>query len=401
MAEDKNVKNMLEHLMKNLLVEDIEEIELRNVTIELDELELDLKTVAQTLPAEIWERILKPEVEEKVEKEVEIPEYEPPVEEYEGCVAEVQIGATRSDGGSRDRVVVLGGERAYFPFEEPRPNPPVVTFDVFDTPDVGIPGPIREELGDVIEDPVDWARTVVKRYGVDIVTVHLVSTSPKLHDAPVEEAMETLEDILDAVKVPIIVGGSGDPEKDVEVFVKAAEVCEGERVMLSSINEDMDFERVVEAAKEHGHVVLTFAPVDVNLMKSLNKKVLNRGLSKEDVVMDPTTCALGYGIEYTIDVMTRIRLAALKGDEHLQMPISSGSTNAWAAREAWMKEESWGPREYRGPLWEAVTATTVALCGADLLMMFHPWAVQVVMEAMEYMAEGRVTGDAYVTDVIA
>ncbi len=401
MSERERVDELLEKLLNRVLGEGgVEEVELRNVSIEVEELELDLRTVAQALPREVWERLVKPRAEE-ARREVEVPEYEPPVEEYEGEVAEVQLGATRSEGGTRDRVVKLGGERAYFVFEGPRPNPPVVTFDVFDTPDVGIPGPIREELGDVVEDPVDWARTVVKRYDVDVITLHLVSTSPKLHDAPVEEAMKTLEDVLDAVKVPVIVGGSGDPEKDVELFVKAAEVCEGERVMLSSINEDMDFERVVDAAKEYGHVVLTFAPVDVNMMKTLNKKVLNRGLSKEDVVMDPTTCALGYGIEYTVDVMTRIRLAALRGDEYLQMPISSGSTNAWAAREAWMKEESWGPREYRGPLWEAVTATTVALCGADLLMMFHPWAVRVVQEALEHMGRERKGGDAYVTDFIA
>jgi len=387
-----------EEIIKSVLgaLEDAEEVELRNVAIEVEEMEIDFRTAAQVIPMEILKRL----GERKEKAAPEIPEYEPPVGEYESEIAEVTIGATKSEGGTRDRVVVLGGEKAYFPFEAPRPNPPVVTFDVFDTPDVGIPGPIRQELGDVVEDPVDWARAVVKRYGVDIVTIHLVSTSPKMHDTPVEEAMKLLEDILDAVKVPIIVGGSGDPEKDVEVFVKAAEVCEGERVMLSSINEDMDFERVVEAAKEYGHVVLTFAPIDVNMMKSINKRVLNRGLKPEDVVMDPTTCALGYGIEYTIDAMTRIRLAGLQGDEYLRMPISSGSTNAWAAREAWMKNEEWGPREYRGPLWEAVTATTVALCGADLLMMFHPWAVQTVMEAMEYLAEGRIIGDARVTDFI-
>ena len=32
--------------------------------------------------------------------------------------------------------------------------------------------------------------------------------------------------------------------------------------------------------------------------------------------MDPTTGALGYGIEYGYSVMERLRLAALQGDTH-------------------------------------------------------------------------------------
>ncbi|HID43675.1 MAG TPA: acetyl-CoA synthase subunit delta, partial [Archaeoglobaceae archaeon] len=67
-------------------------------------------------------------------------------------------------------------------------------------------------------------------------------------------------------------------------------------------------------------------------------------------------------------------------------PISSGTTNAWGAREAWMKDSpieddtSWGPREYRGPLWELVTGLTLSLAGVDLFMMMHPGAVNALKE---------------------
>jgi acetyl-CoA decarbonylase/synthase complex subunit delta len=73
----------------------------------------------------------------------------------------------------------------------------------------------------------------------------------------------------------------------------------------------------------------------------------------------------------------------LKGDKDLQFPISCGVTNAWAAREAWMNEPKWGPREYRGPLWETVTALTVLMAGADIMMMLHPTAVKIVKEVIE------------------
>jgi acetyl-CoA decarbonylase/synthase complex subunit delta len=84
--------------------------------------------------------------------------------------------------------------------------------------------------------------------------------------------------------------------------------------------------------------------------------------------------------------MERIRLAGLSGDNELNFPMSSGTTNAWGAREAWMvssplKEDSdWGPREYRGPIWEIVTGLTLSLAGTDILMMMHPTAVQVLKE---------------------
>ncbi|MHC1580177.1 MAG: CO dehydrogenase/acetyl-CoA synthase subunit delta, partial [Methanopyraceae archaeon] len=125
---ERRLEDLLRELLDRILGEgEVREVELRDVSIEADELELELRTVAQALPREVWERLVRPRAE-AVEREVEVPEYEPPVEEYEGEVAEVQLGATRSEGGTRDRVVKLGGERAYFVFESPRPNPPVVTF---------------------------------------------------------------------------------------------------------------------------------------------------------------------------------------------------------------------------------------------------------------------------------
>jgi acetyl-CoA decarbonylase/synthase complex subunit delta len=94
--------------------------------------------------------------------------------------------------------------------------------------------------------------------------------------------------------------------------------------------------------------------------------------------MDPTSAALGYGLDYAYTNMERIRLAALMGDEELTFPMSSGTTNAWGARESWMvssplKEDSdWGPREYRGPIWETITGLSLAIAGNDLFMMMHP-----------------------------
>jgi len=126
----------------------------------------------------------------------------------------------------------------------------------------------------------------------------------------------------------------------------------------------------------------------LNLARELNRRLYDF-LPKEDIVMDLTTAALGYGLDYAFTNMERARLAALMGDPELAHPMSSGTTNAWAAREAWMKmAPEWEPRELRGPLWEVVTALTLLLAGVDLFMMMHPAAVKTVKDVIAQLMGG-------------
>ena len=117
-------------------------------------------------------------------------------------------------------------------------------------------------------------------------------------------------------------------------------------------------------------------------------------LPKERIVMDTTTAALGYGLDYAFTVMERCRLAGLKGDPELNHPMSSGSTNAWAAREAWMKmDEKWTPRELRGPLWETITAQTLLLTGVDYFMMMHPAAANAIRGLIDNLMSGKAAAE--------
>ena len=96
---------------------------------------------------------------------------------------------------------------------------------------------------------------------------------------------ETIEEVLQAVNVPIIVGGCGDPKKDAEVFKRVAEVAHGERVMLSSLTLDMAeagiLGEVAEAAREHGHVALAFTAMELNSAKELNRSIIVKEITKE------------------------------------------------------------------------------------------------------------------------
>lgn len=226
-----------------------------------------------------------------------------------------------------------------------------------------------------------------------MVTIHLIGTGPKVMDKTPRQAAHDIEEVLQAVDVPLVIGASGDPKKDPVILEAAAQAAEGERCLLASANLDLDYKRVAKAAVDYNHAVLSWAITDVNMQKTLNRYLMKEGLTPADIVMDPTTCALGYGIEFSIDVITRTRLGALKGDTDLQMPMSSGTTNAWGSREAWMKNENWGPTEYRGPIWETITGLTMMLCGVDIFMMLHPASVKILTEIGNTFTKEYMTTD--------
>lgn len=96
--------------------------------------------------------------------------------------------------------------------------------------------------------------------------------------------------------------------------------------------------------------------------------------------MDPTTGALGYGMEYGYSVMERLRLAALQGDGMTQQPmLVTPGEESWRAKEARAGEgvpEAWGDWAERAINWETLTASTLIESGADILVLRHPESVK-------------------------
>ena len=360
-----------------------QEIELEDFELEAGDLELWFESGGALPMAAIPK--LKPPVPLKPAKPTELlqAKFLPPVETYPGRITEVKLGATRGEGGTRGRTVTIGGETspAFYGFESPTVHPPVVTLDVFDM-EVPLSKAVKMHVKDVVGDPAAWAKLAVEKFGADMVTVHLISIDPLLKDAKPQDACKTVEKILQAVDVPLVIGGCGDPVKDADVFAEITETFAGERFLISSITRDMDVERCAKFVKKNGHVALSFTPMDLNLARELNRRLYDF-LGREDIVMDMTTAALGYGLDYAFTNMERARIGGLMGDVELAHPMSSGTTNAWAAREAWLKmSPEWEPRELRGPLWEVTTALTLLLAGVDLFMMMHPAAVKTLKDVV-------------------
>lgn len=378
----KEVERFLEQL------QNADAIELHNVTIKGDRIEISLiPKLFESLAPTLTSMLTQPQIEDlssTLPSHLEPLIFQTSSEEYSNRVTEVPLGATSSEGGTRERVLTLGGHEQ-LPFHSLLSPIPVVSFDVFDIKP-SLPKVIRQKFEGVMDSPAEWAHKAVKDYKADAITIHLISTDPYIKDTSAKEAAKTVEEILQAVKVPIVIGGSGNSEKDPEILSKCAEVAEGERCLLASANlnfGDKGNLKLVEAAQKYNHNILSWTQLDINNQKKLNTFLLNNNLERNRIIQDPTAASLGYGYEYSFSIYERIKLAGLKGDRLLNFPCSAGITNAWGAREAHRsekKEPQWGSQELRGILWEATAALILGLVGADLFMMLHPTAVSLYRE---------------------
>ena len=303
-------------------------------------------------------------------------------ENWSGQITTVTLGATKADGGTRGSTVTIGGQSGipFMSFDGPHPNPAAIALDVLDKEPVDWPEPLAEVYSDVWSDPAAWA-CKVKELGADLINLRLLSTHPDEGDRSPEEAATTVKAILEAVDLPLIIWGCDVPEKDQKVMPKVAEAAQGENCLLGAVIED-EYRTLTAAAQAYGHKLIALSPCDINKAKQVNILVNDTGYPVEDIVIYPSTAALGYGMEYIYSILERGRLAALAGDKLMAQPvILDVGYEAWRAKEARAGDdmaELWGPVAQRGPAWEAMTAADLLQGGCDLLVMRHPKAMEVV-----------------------
>jgi acetyl-CoA decarbonylase/synthase complex subunit delta len=225
-----------------------------------------------------------------------------------------------------------------------------------------------------MNDPGDWAKAA-EQAGADLIYVLLSVTLADGSPNTPEAARAAVRKVLDATGLPVAVAGPGQADLDNELLVAVAEEAKGENLLLG-ICEEGNYRTIVAAAMANDHLVQSKTPMDVNLSKQLVILINEMGMPLERIIMDPTTGALGYGIEYGYSVMERLRLAALQGDQMTQQPmIVNPGEEAWRVKEAKVGEgvpETWGDWEKRALEWEALTATTLLHSGANILVLRHP-----------------------------
>jgi acetyl-CoA decarbonylase/synthase complex subunit delta len=288
----------------------------------------------------------------------------------------VTIGATKDQGGSRARTLTLGGETAlpFLAFEGAFPNRPALALEIRSRkPDDWSPL-LYQAWGEAMQDPADWARAA-EAAGADLIYLVLSATKPDGSANDAATARADVRKVLQATGLPLAVVGPGQAELDNELIVAVAEEAKGERLLIG-ICEDKNYRTIVAAALANDHLVQSKTPMDVNLSKQLVILIHDMGMPLERIVMDPTTGALGYGIEYGYSVMERLRLAALQGDSMTQQPMMvNPGEEAWKVKESKVGEgvpAAWGDWSQRALNWEALTAATLVHSGADMLVLRHP-----------------------------
>jgi acetyl-CoA decarbonylase/synthase complex subunit delta len=301
-----------------------------------------------------------------------------PKETYNGKINSVAIG---KDGNT----VSLGGASSYpfLQFEgELQPGIPIA-LEVCDTAPEDWAPALNEVYGDVYSDPAAWAVACQDKHKADMIALRLVSTHPDQGDSSPQQAAAVVKQVLEAIKIPLIILGSNHIEKDAEVLKACAEAAAGYNCLIGKAQEK-NYKTIAAAAMAYGHYILALSNLDINLAKQLNILLTQMGVKEQNIVMDTMSSSLGYGLEYSYSVMERVRQAALKqNDTMVQMPIISDvGIESWKAKEAKIEEPAWGDAHTRGLVWEATTAVALLMSGSDALIMRHPEAVEQVRKTI-------------------
>lgn len=298
-----------------------------------------------------------------------------PTEKWTARVKEVKLG-----GGGR-RTVIIGGASAppFLKSEGSLPNPPRIAIEIRDDQALSFPQVLRSAWGDAVKSPGTWARQAAK-LNPDLIVLRLISAHPDRGNTGAAEAKAAVEEVLSAVDLPLIVIGPEMPEKDNEVLAAASEIARGQRIGLGNCVAE-NYRTIAACCISDGHVAIAKTPLDINLAKQLNSLLNDLGLPLESMIADPDTGALGYGLEYGYTIIERLRLAALTGDSTLATPtIAHAGMETWRHKETRVSEAppSWGDLKERAISWETLTAFTLIQAGADIVVMCHPRAVELV-----------------------
>lgn len=234
----------------------------------------------------------------------------------------------------------------------------------------------KEPFKDVLGDPVAWAKKCVDVYKADIVALWLQGTDPNGKNLPAEHAAEVAKKVAEAINVPLIVWGTSNDQKNIEVLKAVAEACAGLNVVIGPVTEG-NYKQVGAAAIAYKHAVAANSPIDINLAKQLNILLENLGVPNDKILIDPTTGSVGYGMEYCYSIMERIRQAALtQNDDKLQYPIINNiAEEVWKTKEAKLpaaEDPKLGDAAIRGVNLEAITALSALQAGSDVLILRHP-----------------------------
>ena len=291
--------------------------------------------------------------------------------------------------GTGDKAVKIGGENVFplYSFDAAIENAPKVGIEITDFGMEHEPECIKKYY-EGCATLADMARKAASMEGVDFLSFRMEGGDPNGANKSTEELIGELKEIADAVDLPLVVCGCKNVEKDAELFSKAAEALNGKNAVILSAKEE-NYKTVGAAAGlAYKQIVGAESAVDISLAKQLNVLISQLGVDSKSVVMNVGSAAVGYGFEYVISTMDRVKAAALQqGDANLQMPIITPvASEAWGVKEAMASETDvpeWGSQEERGIDMEVETAMAVIAAGSNAVILKHPESIKIISGLMK------------------
>ncbi|WP_283683972.1 acetyl-CoA decarbonylase/synthase complex subunit delta [Parablautia sp. Marseille-Q6255] len=294
--------------------------------------------------------------------------------------------------GTGDKAIKIGGENVlpFYTFDDAIENAPKVGIEITDGGLDNEPECVKKYY-EGCATVVDMAKKAVTFEGVDFLSIRLEGGDPNGENKSTEELVQLVKDIAEAVDVPLVVCGCKHVEKDAELLDKAAAALEGKNAMILAAKEENYKTIGASAGLAYKQIVGAESAVDINLAKQLNVLLTQLGVDGKSVVMNVGTAAAGYGFEYVVSTMDRVKAAALsQGDATLQMPIVTPvASEVWGVKEAMASETDmpeWGCQEARGVDMEIETAAAVLAAGSNAVILKHPESVKTIKTLIAELA---------------
>lgn len=286
--------------------------------------------------------------------------------------------------GTGDKTTTLGGGNTYpfYTFDNPTANPAKIGIEISDLGLADEPDCIKEFYAGC-ETVVDMAKKAVTVEGADFLVLKLIGGDPNGENKSIEELVEVAKAVADAVDFPLVVEGCKNVEKDAQLLAKVAEALQGKNVLLMSAKEE-NYKNVGAAAGlAYDQLLGAESAVDINLAKQLNVLIKQLGVDPGKVVMNVGSAAAGYGFDYCISTLDRVKGAALgQSDDSLLMPIITPvADETWSVKESSASEEDvpeWGSVVERAIDMEITTAVACLSCGSDAVILKHPTSIATV-----------------------
>ena len=291
--------------------------------------------------------------------------------------------------GTGDKAVKLGGENVMplYSFDAPIENAPKIGVLITDLGMENEAAGIKEYYAGA-SNFAEIAKKAEEMPGADFVVLRFEGADPNGENRSVEDCVAIAKEVGGAITAPLVIEGCKNVEKDAELFNKVAEALQGKNVLIMSAREE-NYKAVAAAAGlAYGQKVGAESAVDINLAKQLNVLIGQLGVDPANVVMNVGSAAAGYGFEYVVSTMDRVKAAALsQGDAQLQMPIITPvADEAWNVKEAMASEADmpeWGSQEERGIDMEIETAAAVLASGSNAVILKHPASVAVISKLIK------------------